>query len=88
MFCKGEGVNNVKSQLFSFLEIKFTSKHDNQTFFFRNIIYIIGYKVANVINPSYDATLINNNMATDSPIQSQNATRLIFVYKSDVIGVY
>ena len=30
---------------------------------------------------------INNNMATVSPIRSQNATRLIFVYKSDVIGV-
>ena len=30
---------------------------------------------------------INNNMATDSPIRSQNATQLIFVYKSDVIGV-
>ena len=47
----------------------------------------MGYKVANVINSSYYATLINNNMATDSPIRSQNATRLIFIYKSDVIGV-
>ena len=58
-------------------------------FFFlnRNIIYIIGYKVTGIINSSYYATLINNNMATVSPIQSHNATRLIFVYKSDVIGV-
>ena len=43
--------------------------------------------MTNVINSSYYATLINNNMATVSPIQSHNATRLIFVYKSDVIGV-
>ena len=28
---------------------------------------MIGYKVANVINSSYYATLINNNMATDFP---------------------
>ena len=55
--------------------------------FFRNIMYILGYKVANVINSSYYALLVNNNMETDSPIPSQNATRLIFVYKSDVIGV-
>ena len=41
--------------------MKCTSKHENQTFFFRNIIYIIGYKVANDINSSYYTTLINNN---------------------------
>ena len=34
--------------------------------FFRTIEYIIGYKVTNVINLLYYATLINN-MATDSP---------------------
>ena len=50
-------------------------------------IYIIGYKVTSITNSSYYATLINNNMATDFPIQSHDATRLIFVYKSDVIGV-
>ena len=57
--------------------------------FYRNIIYIyiIGNKVTGIINSSYYATLINNNMATVSPIQSHNATRLIFVYKSDIIGV-
>ena len=56
--------------------------------FFRNIIYIIGYKVASIINSSYYAMLINNNMATGfPPIQSQNATGLLFVYKNDVIGV-
>ena len=46
----------------------------------------MGYKVANVINSSYYAALINNYMATDSPIRSKNATQLIFD-KSDVIGV-
>ena len=34
--------------------------------FFRNI-YIIGYKVASIINSSYYATLINNNMAMGFP---------------------
>ena len=43
--------------------------------------------MTSIINSSYYVTLINNNMATLSPIRSQNATRLIFVYKSDVIGV-
>ena len=56
-------------------------------FFFQKYYIHYRYKVAIVINLSYYATLINNNMATDSPILSQNATRLIFVYKSDVIGV-
>ena len=50
-------------------------------------MYIIGYKLTSIINSSYYATLINNNMATVSPIQSHNAMRLIFVYKSDVLGV-
>ena len=50
-------------------------------------MYIIGYKLTSIINSSYYATLINNNMATVSPIQSHNAMQLIFVYKSDVLGV-
>ena len=50
-------------------------------FFLQNIIYIytIGYKVTSIINSSYYATLINNNMARVSLIQSHNAMRLIFV---------
>ena len=59
-------------------------------FFFLQKYYIDlhhRFKVTTIINSSFYATLINNNMATVSPIQSHNATRLIFVYKSDVIGV-
>ena len=43
--------------------------------------------MTSIINPSYYAMFINNKRATVSPIQSHNVTRLIFVYKSDVIGV-
>ena len=51
------------------------------------IIHIIGYKVAYVINSSYYATLINNNMAPDFPHSIPKCNAIGFVYKSDVIGV-
>ena len=41
MFCKGEGVNHVKSQLFTFLEIKCTSKHDNKHFIIIILLLIL-----------------------------------------------
>ena len=52
--------------------------------------YIIGYKVTDVINSSYSASLKNNNMATDPPFRSdtQHDLHREYVYSAVVYHKY
>ena len=58
-------------------------------FFHKNNIYIIGYTVTNVIHSSHYTTLINNNMATDSPhsVLLLNGCKWLIAYKLSPVTI-